>query len=78
MRIKDSGGNHWPAEDVLHAIRHPIRIKEDLRPGVTLIIGGSRDGQLLEILIDTSEAEPAVFHADTLRERLRKQFLEGG
>ena len=60
----------------MHALRHPIRVRSDIRPDVDLYIGPSASGNLLEVLVDEAEDEPVVFHADVLRPAFSK-FLKG-
>lgn len=60
-------------EDMLHALRNPIRI-EDRDDGFTMFTGGARDGTVLEVgTVDSSDG-PVIIHPD----RARKKYLPGG
>jgi hypothetical protein len=72
--IADDARKHGVAdEDMLHALRNPIRT-EDRGDGFTMFTGGARDGALLEVGVIDSDDGPVIIHAD----RARKQYLHGG
>jgi len=63
---------HWIAvEDILHAIRHVMRFREQEYDGESrvLVIGPARDGVLLEIVIVPASAPQRIIHADVLRRK---------
>jgi uncharacterized DUF497 family protein len=55
--------------DILHAIRHPIAYVEQDFDGERrmLIVGPSRSGALLEVVVVPSREPRRVIHADNLR-----------
>ncbi|GAA2247711.1 hypothetical protein GCM10009851_36440 [Herbiconiux moechotypicola] len=71
IRISRSAFKHGiPREDLMHALRHPLR-RIDLDDGLTMSIGPSRSGSLLEVCIVTDDDGPRVIHAM----RARRKFL---
>jgi len=72
--IADSGRKHGIADqDILHAFRNPLRT-EGLGDGFTMIIGGSRAGDRLEVGVIDSNDGPVIVHAMPVR----KQYLPPG
>ena len=55
-------------EDMLHAYSHPIRAFE-LDEGMTMLIGGSLTGALLEIGVVEGSDGSAIVHAMPAREK---------
>ncbi len=76
MRVLASALKHCTEDDVRHALRQPIRVLPEFKPDVAFYIGADSAGRVLEVLVDTTEDEPVVFHADLLRAPAR-QYLEG-
>jgi len=77
VRVLPSALKHGFTElDALHALQHPIRMVEDIRPDVDLYIGPSIDGILVEVLVDVAERESVLFHVDKLRLALAKYMKE--
>lgn len=60
-------------EDMLHAFRNPLRT-EDLGDGFTMLTGGSRTGDLLEVGVIDGTDGPVIIHAMPAR----KQYLPRG
>jgi hypothetical protein len=62
--ILHSARKHGVADaDMLHAHHHPIRIVRQA-DGMTMFIGGDRDGQLLEVgVVTSSEGVALLIHA---------------
>ena len=61
--IARSASRHGVAvNDILHAFNNPVRV-ESLDEGMTMLIGASRTGHLLEIGIVESTVGPVVVHA---------------
>lgn len=59
------------AADIIHAIDHPIRYREQEYHGELriLIIGADRTGQLIELVLVPANSPDLVIHADRLRPR---------
>jgi hypothetical protein len=60
-------------EDMLHAIRHHWRAFETDDPAVSMFIGPSREGVLLEVGVVSDDEGSAVIHAMKARDK----FLKG-
>jgi hypothetical protein len=60
------------AEDMLHALRNPIRV-DYLDESFTMFVGPGHDGTLLEIGTADSDSGPVIVHAD----RARRKYLPG-
>jgi hypothetical protein len=72
--IADSARKHGVRDqDILHAFRNPLRT-EDRGDGFTMLTGGSRTGELLEVGVADSEDGPVIIHAMPAR----KQYLPAG
>jgi uncharacterized DUF497 family protein len=58
-----------PAADILHAVEHPIRYREQEYAGElrVLVIGADQTGRLLEIVLVPAATPTRIIHADTLR-----------
>ncbi|MDA8067424.1 MAG: hypothetical protein M0T77_02265 [Actinomycetota bacterium] len=69
MRIGEPARKHAvPDEDMLHAIRNPLRAFDV--DEVTMFLGPARDGSLLEVgVLDFEGEDPVVIHAMPLRPR---------
>jgi hypothetical protein len=66
MRIAESARDHGvPDEDILHALRHPLRIIEE--DDLSMVLGPSRSAELLEIGVLDLSTDPAVVHAMPMR-----------
>ncbi len=66
MEVADSARKHGVAdEDIRHAVRNELRtISQDDR---LLVIGPSRNAQLLEIVVLDPDGDPVAIHAMPLR-----------
>lgn len=60
-------------DDMLHAFRNPVRVF-DVEEDLTMFIGPSFSGQMLEVGVVDSEEGPVIIHAMVAR----KKFLEWG
>lgn len=71
MRILSSARKHGIAdEDMLHAYRYRIRSVED---EVTMYIGPSRDGRILEIGV-VEDDDPRIIHAMPARRKFTRRL----
>lgn len=73
MRIIASAREHGISdEDMLHAVRVPLRVI-DLDEETTLYIGAGLNGALLEVVVADLETEdPRIIHAMALREKFHR------
>jgi len=79
VEIRESARKHGIADaDMLHAWRNMLRyeILEYNGEPQMLVIGPSRTGALIELVIPTSEPQ-RIIHADQLRSKFYK-YLKGG
>jgi len=73
VRIIPSARDHGiDDEDMLHAVRVPLRVV-DLDEETTLYIGAGLNGALLEVVVADLETEdPRIIHAMALREKFHR------
>jgi hypothetical protein len=73
VRIIASAREHGISdEDMLHAVRVPLRVI-DLDEETTLYIGAGLNGALLEVVVADLETEdPRIIHAMALREKFHR------
>ena len=87
IEIADSARKRCNDDEIMHAVRNCIRWVQPLEEaeddpaleGVTLIIGPTRSGKLLEILALDGESDwepPCIFHAMDLRAKF-SHYLGG-
>jgi hypothetical protein len=70
MEIADSARKHGVADDdMLHAVRVPVRRVMSADSDRVLIIGADRTGRLLEVVVLDPETDPCVIHAMPLRRK---------
>lgn len=62
--------HHIDDDDILHAYRNPIRV-EPRDDSLLVIIGGDRNGGILEIVAVTDDSPNRIIHAM----RARRKFL---
>lgn len=55
-------------EDMRHAFSNPIRVFK-FDEGMTMVVGGSRTGALLEVGVHYEETGPVIVHAMPARDR---------
>ncbi len=70
IRIAPSARKHGVDDaDMIHAVDHPIRYREQEYQGEEriLIIGADRVGRLLEIVLVPAQNPSLIIHADRLR-----------
>jgi uncharacterized DUF497 family protein len=70
MEIRDSARKHGISDaDILHAVRNPIRYREQEYDGEAriFIIGADTQGRFLELVLVTADEPTRVIHADVLR-----------
>jgi hypothetical protein len=70
VEVADSAHRHGVLnEDIAHAPQNPLRVISG--HGRDLVIGPSREGQILEIVIldDSLDEEPVIIHAMPLRSK---------
>lgn len=75
MEVHDSARKHGVAdEDILHAIDHALAIEDAAEePDRWLLIGADRAGNLLEIVVlTTNEDQQLVIHAMPMRAKYRR------
>jgi hypothetical protein len=66
VRISKSARRHGIADkDIMHALSHPLRILD--QDDISMIVGPSRTGVLLEVGVLNLCTDPAVVHAMPLR-----------
>ena len=63
--------HHIDDDDILHAYRNPIRVTDQDGSDTHLIIGASRSGDLLEVIVIAGNDHNRVIHAM----RARRKFL---
>ncbi len=74
MEIAPSARRHGVAdEDILHAFRNHLKAFETNDPDVTMFIGPSGSGDLLEVGVVIDDEGVAIIHAM----RARPKFLKG-
>jgi hypothetical protein len=73
VRVIPSAREHGISdEDMLHAVRVPLRVV-DLDEDTTLYIGAGLNGALLEVVVADLETEdPRIIHAMALREKFHR------
>jgi hypothetical protein len=72
--IAPSARKHGIADDdILHALRNPIRVYDPDDEGLTMLVGPARDAALLEVGVVDADDGPVIVHADIAREK----FLRG-
>jgi uncharacterized DUF497 family protein len=70
VEIRDSARKHGIADaDMLHAIKNPIRYREQDYDGEAriFIIGPDRTGRFLELVIVPADEPSRIIHADILQ-----------
>lgn len=70
IRIAASARKHGVDDlDMIHALDHPIRYREQEYHGEEriLVIGADRTGRLLELVLVPADSPSLVIHADQLR-----------
>jgi hypothetical protein len=73
--IAESARKHgFTDDDILHALRNPVRSYEPDDEGLTMITGPRPDGILLEVGVIDGDPGPVIVHAM----RARAKFLPGG
>lgn len=67
--VADSARKHGVSDDdMVHAFNNPVRAYE-LDEGLTLLIGPSLAGQVLEVGVVDGELAPVIVHAMSAREK---------
>ena len=71
MRIVASARKHGlAAEDILHAVAHPLRTYTDQGDfGLVMVIGPARNGIVIEVGVVDDEDDPRVVHAQSARRK---------
>lgn len=70
--IADSARKHGVADDdLIHAFSNPMRAF-DLGEGFTMLVGGDRSGQLIEIGVVDGDLGPVIVHG---MRPARRKFL---
>jgi hypothetical protein len=70
VRIVDSARKHGiPDADILHALDHPIRYREQEYDGElrVFLIGADWSGRFLELVLVPADEPARIIHADLLR-----------
>ena len=76
MEIADSARKHGIAdEDMLHAVRNPLRWVPDADHDRVLVIGADQAGRLLEVVVLSPDRDDAaIIHADKLRPKFYRHL----